>query len=63
MDEMKERASDWVRDLQTRICTALEAFEPEVRFRSDVWTRSGGGCSVWYAAERANCRRNISEKA
>ncbi len=43
MDEMKERASDWFRDLQTRICTALEAFEPEVRFRSDVWTRSGGG--------------------
>ena len=40
---MKRRASDWFSDLQGRICTALEAFEPEVRFRSDVWTRPGGG--------------------
>ena len=43
MDEMKRRASDWFGDLQARICGALEAFEPEVRFRSDVWAREGGG--------------------
>jgi coproporphyrinogen III oxidase len=29
--------------LQDRICAALEAFEPAVRFHEDVWLRPGGG--------------------
>lgn len=33
----------FVEMLQADICTALEGFEPEVRFRKDRWERAGGG--------------------
>ena len=29
--------------LQDSICEGLQAFEPEVRFREDRWTREEGG--------------------
>ncbi|HHJ13454.1 MAG TPA: oxygen-dependent coproporphyrinogen oxidase [Gammaproteobacteria bacterium] len=34
---------DYLLELQDRICTALEAFEPEARFQQDDWKREGGG--------------------
>ncbi len=33
----------YVEGLQAQICTAVEALEPTARFRSDHWTREGGG--------------------
>jgi len=38
-----ERVSDYLVDLQQRICDGLEGFEPDTRFRSDTWTRETGG--------------------
>lgn len=40
---MREIAAAHFQDLQARICAALEAFEPTVRFGSDRWRRDGGG--------------------
>lgn len=34
---------DYLLDLQHRICLALEAFEPEARFKTDRWERAEGG--------------------
>ena len=34
-----EAADAWFRDLQTRICAAFEAFEPECRFEARSWRR------------------------
>ncbi|MBA1146769.1 oxygen-dependent coproporphyrinogen oxidase [Ectothiorhodospiraceae bacterium WFHF3C12] len=34
---------DYLLDLQDRICTALEGFEPEQRFLQDDWAREAGG--------------------
>jgi coproporphyrinogen III oxidase len=34
---------DWYRDLQTRICAALEAIDESRAFGSDLWERPGGG--------------------
>ena len=48
---MAERAAGWFTDLQRRICTAFEAFEPEARFVARQWARpsehrlKGGGHS------------------
>jgi coproporphyrinogen III oxidase len=33
----------YIRDLQNRICTGLEAFEPQARFHEDRWEREAGG--------------------
>lgn len=33
----------FVEALQAELCSALEAFEPAVRFREDRWERTGGG--------------------
>lgn len=35
--------TQYLRGLQNRICTALEAYEPHARFRIDTWKRSEGG--------------------
>lgn len=40
---MRDAAATLFRRLQQEICDALEALEPEARFRSDRWTREGGG--------------------
>src|SRR2546427_4951775 len=40
---MRERAAIWFRDLQDRICAALEALDGRARFHDDVWERPGGG--------------------
>lgn len=40
---MERRAVDLFRRLQDEICEALEALEPEARFRRDAWAREGGG--------------------
>ncbi|MCA9537688.1 MAG: oxygen-dependent coproporphyrinogen oxidase [Myxococcales bacterium] len=42
-EPLRARAAAYFRDLQHRICTALETLEPTARFRSDVWKRDGGG--------------------
>jgi coproporphyrinogen III oxidase len=47
--DLAKRAASTYRSVQEHICTALEALEPEARFRSDQWTRpdlkgeNGGG--------------------
>jgi coproporphyrinogen III oxidase len=35
--------AQYLRELQERICAALEAHEPRQRFRADAWQRPGGG--------------------
>jgi coproporphyrinogen III oxidase len=40
--DMSTRMSDKVRDLQDRLCAALEA-QDSILFREDLWTRKGGG--------------------
>src|SRR5438094_6180847 len=38
-----ERATEYLRDLQNRICASLEALDGRGRFREDLWQREGGG--------------------
>jgi coproporphyrinogen III oxidase len=38
-----EAVLSYLRDLQNRICTAVESLEPEETFRQDAWDRPGGG--------------------
>lgn len=40
---IKEKFEIFVYDLQDQICEALEKFEPEKRFKEDLWEREGGG--------------------
>jgi coproporphyrinogen III oxidase len=40
---MRDRAAAHFRNLQDRICTALEGLDGPGRFREDVWQREGGG--------------------
>src|SRR5947207_6392936 len=40
---MHERAAAYFRDLQDRICAALERADGSAAFREDSWTRPGGG--------------------
>ena len=40
--ELEQAAAGWFRDLQARICTAFEAFEPEHRFEARSWRRPEG---------------------
>jgi coproporphyrinogen III oxidase len=40
--ELAEAAARYFRDLQARICTAFEAFEPEARFEARDWRRPSG---------------------
>jgi coproporphyrinogen III oxidase len=41
-----DAVKDYLLQLQTRICTMLETFEPEVRFINDQWKRSRGGGGI-----------------
>lgn len=43
IEAMKAKAQAFVETLQDEICAALEAHEPEARFREDLWQREGGG--------------------
>lgn len=38
-----EAIAQYLRALQDRYCTTLEQYEPRQRFRTDRWTREGGG--------------------
>jgi coproporphyrinogen III oxidase len=40
---MRDRAAAYFRDLQDRICAALEQLDGPGRFREDLWQRAGGG--------------------
>src|SRR5437016_4555428 len=40
---MRDRVVAYFQDLQVRICAALEALEPDGRFRDDTWQRPEGG--------------------
>jgi coproporphyrinogen III oxidase len=40
---MRDRAAAYFRDLQDRICRALEDLDGPGRFREDLWQREGGG--------------------
>ena len=40
---LRSRAVAYFRDLQDRICTALEQLDGTARFREDSWTREAGG--------------------
>jgi coproporphyrinogen III oxidase len=40
---LQDRAAEYFRGLQDRICTALEATDGSARFRQDEWARPGGG--------------------
>ncbi|WP_017463310.1 oxygen-dependent coproporphyrinogen oxidase [Dyella ginsengisoli] len=43
MSEQAERAEAFLRELQDRICSAVEAADGDARFVEDAWTREGGG--------------------
>ncbi|AKU90264.1 oxygen-dependent coproporphyrinogen oxidase [Vulgatibacter incomptus] len=43
---LRDRASTYVRDLQDRICAALEAADGKARFHEDRWEREGGGGGI-----------------
>jgi len=44
--DLRRRAVAWFRDLQDRICAALETVDGKARFREDLWSREGGGGGV-----------------
>src|SRR5262245_50086617 len=41
--DLRARAAAYFRDLQDRICAALEELDGAGRFREDLWQREGGG--------------------
>jgi coproporphyrinogen III oxidase len=43
MTSLHDRAADYFRSLQDRICADLEALDGAARFREDAWQREGGG--------------------
>lgn len=43
MDDQADRVAAHLRQLQDRICTAIEGFEGEARFSEDSWERDAGG--------------------
>lgn len=43
---MRERAAGYVRDLQDRICKALEDLDGAAKFREDRWVREEGGGGI-----------------
>ena len=43
MSEQADRAETLLRELQDRICTALERLDGSARFVEDAWTRAAGG--------------------
>lgn len=46
MVELRRQAEAYFRDLQDRICAAIEAIDGEARFREDRWEREGGGGGI-----------------
>ena len=44
--ELRRQAEAYFRDLQDRICAAIEAIDGEARFREDRWEREGGGGGI-----------------
>ena len=43
---LRERVAAYVRELQDRICAALESVDGEAKFREDRWRREGGGGGI-----------------
>ena len=43
MSEIIDNVKTYLLDLQTRICTALEAEDGQACFIEDAWQRPGGG--------------------
>ncbi len=43
MTSLHDRAADYFRSLQDRLCADLEALDGAARFREDAWQREGGG--------------------
>ncbi|HEY6327908.1 MAG TPA: oxygen-dependent coproporphyrinogen oxidase, partial [Blastocatellia bacterium] len=56
---LSKRASDYLKDLQSRICQALEEVDGQGKFRKDVWEREGGGGGRTRVMENGN----VFEKA
>ena len=46
MEAMFDRAARWFRELQGKICDALEETDGAARFCADAWERDGGGGGV-----------------
>lgn len=45
-ESLRREAEAWIRDLQDRICAALEESDGKGRFREDRWKREGGGGGI-----------------
>lgn len=43
MSQIKENFTDYIRDLQDKICSELEKVDGKARFHEDNWNRDGGG--------------------
>jgi coproporphyrinogen III oxidase len=46
MEISKEHISEWLKQLQSNICAALEKADGKAKFHSDEWTRAEGGGGV-----------------
>ncbi len=46
MEISKENISDWLKQLQTTICDALESADGKAKFSSENWTREEGGGGI-----------------
>jgi coproporphyrinogen III oxidase len=43
MSDLKERAGEFFRQMQDKICKALEDTDQQAQFQEDLWEREGGG--------------------
>lgn len=59
MDDLRQRAASFFREIQDHICAEIEALDGAARFREDAWDRPGGGGGVSRVLESGN----VFEKA
>lgn len=56
---LKDRFEKYVYNLQDTICTKLQSYEPETKFREDTWVRKSGGGGITRVLEKGD----VFEKA
>ncbi len=54
MEITKENISDWLKQLQTRICEALENADGKAKFTREIWTREEGGGGISRVIQNGN---------
>jgi len=54
MSEIREKFTDYIKNLQDEICSALEEVDGVAGFQEDVWERDGGGGGRTRVIEKGN---------